>query len=722
MCNLLELNPDLDLLLGLGDDMDEDDNYDSKDETSSGLDSSSEDGEDDETEENMGNISRWKESLVERTISRKNTNLMQLVYGKSTSTPTPSIDQEDSSEDEFFKPKGEGNKKLGDGFVGDDLNIGDVSKFTNRASLKDWKEDEHIERIRDRFVTGDWSKAAQRNQTSEANTDDNDDVYGNFEDLETGEKHDGNRTDDASKGVNHKEDELTIEERRLKKLALQKTQKNLFLEIKPLELIIVDMHNAELLCVTLTRSTYDGSELSEEELDDKHGAKFPGDCPKESGYFDKLKEEIENRKQINIAELNDLDEATRLEIEGFRTGTYLRLEIHDVPFEMVENFDPCQPVLVGGIGLGEENVGYMQARLKRHRWHKKVLKTRDPIIVSIGWRRYQTVPVYAIEDQNGRHRMLKYTPEHMHCLAMFWGPLAPPNTGVVAIHNLSNNQASFRITATAVVLEFNHASRIVKKLKLVGHPCKIFKKTAFIKDMFTSDLEIARFEGAAVRTVSGIRGQVKKATKEAIGNEPKKKGGQPKEGIARCTFEDKIKMSDIVFLRAWTQVEVPQFYNPLTTALQPRDRTWQGMKTVAELRREHNLPIPVNKDSIYKPIERKPRKFNPLVIPKSLQAALPFASKPKDIPSRRKPLLENRRAVVMEPYERKVHTLVQQLRLIKNAKIKKRKIKEEKKRKELEMERAKDELITRKRQREERRERYREQEKLKKKMRRNADV
>lgn len=75
--------------------------------------------------------------------------------------------------------------------------------------------------------------------------------------------------------------------------------------------------------------------------------------------------------------------------------------------------------------------------------------------------------------------------------------------------------------------------------------------------------------------------------------------------------------------------------------------------------------------SIYlqQPIERKARKFNPLVIPKSLQAALPFASKPKDIPSRGRPLLENRRAVVMEPHEKKVHALVQHLQLIRHEKV-----------------------------------------------------
>ena len=93
---------------------------------------------------------------------------------------------------------------------------------------------------------------------------------------------------------------------------------------------------------------------------------------------------------------------------------------------------------------------------------------------------------------------------------------------------------------------------------------------------------------------------LQQAAKAELGNQPKKMGGSTKEGIARCTFEDRILMSDIVFLRAWTQVDIPQFFNPVTTLLQPHGQAWKGMKTVAELRRENNLPIPHNKDSVYK--------------------------------------------------------------------------------------------------------------------------
>lgn len=63
----------------------------------------------------MGNISKWKESLAERTTSRKTINLMQLVYGNSTSAAKAnenhdSSEDEDSDGEDFFKPKGEGNR------------------------------------------------------------------------------------------------------------------------------------------------------------------------------------------------------------------------------------------------------------------------------------------------------------------------------------------------------------------------------------------------------------------------------------------------------------------------------------------------------------------------------------------------------------------------------------------------------------------------------------
>ena len=38
------------------------------------------------------------------------------------------------------------------------------------------------------------------------------------------------------------------------------------------------------------------------------------------------------------------------------------------------------------------------------------------------------------------------------------------------------------------------------------------------------------------------------------------------------------------------------------------------MKTVGELRRERYEAVPVNKDSLYKPIERPVRKFNALKV------------------------------------------------------------------------------------------------------------
>lgn len=87
-------------------------------------------------------------------------------------------------------------------------------------------------------------------------------------------------------------------------------------------------------------------------------------------------------------------------------------------------------------------------------------------------------------------------------------PVRAPVQTHVHTHIHTHTQANFRIAATGVVLDVDKSAAVVKKLKLIGTPYKIFKNTAFIKGMFNSAIECAKFEGAALCTVSDIRGQV----------------------------------------------------------------------------------------------------------------------------------------------------------------------------------------------------------------------
>jgi ribosome biogenesis protein BMS1 len=385
-------------------------------------------------------------------------------------------------------------------------------------------------------------------------------------------------------------------------------------------------------------------------------------------WYDEQKAELAKQAEANKQAFEGEDEETRHLIEGYRPGAYVRLQLSNIPCEMVDYFDPHYPVLVGGLLASEEVMGYVQVRIKRHRWHAKILKTNDPLIFSMGWRRFQSVPIYSLDDGN-RNRMLKYTPEHMHCLATFWAPAARPNTGFCAFNSLESSVSHFRISATGTVLDMNKgagAHKIVKKLKLTGVPAKVFKNTAFIKDMFSSRLEVAKFEGANIKTVSGIRGQIKKPLSKP-------------EGHFRATFEDKVLMSDIVFLRCWYSIEPRRFYNPITSHLSETHNTFPAMRLTGKVRYDENIKTPNPVNSIYKPITNRQevRKFNPLKIPKALQASLPFESKVKNLSKQDKDNYLKQRAVVMSKDEKNVVTLLQQMRTVQKAKEVKRKEKKQ---------------------------------------------
>jgi ribosome biogenesis protein BMS1 len=399
-------------------------------------------------------------------------------------------------------------------------------------------------------------------------------------------------------------------------------------------------------------------------LNDKANARKDGGDVQEFGedeWYDAQKAMIQKQLDINKEEFGNLDERQREAVEGYRAGRYAKIVLEGVPAEFVSRFNARLPIVVGGLSATEDRFGFVQVRIKRHRWHKRILKTNDPLIFSLGWRRFQSMPIYSLTDSRTRSRMLKYTPEHMHCFGTFYGPLIAPNTGFVCFNSLaSSSTAGFRIAATGTVLSVDESTEIVKKLKLTGSPYKIFKNTAFIKDMFNSSLEIAKFEGASIKTVSGVRGQIKRALSKP-------------EGHFRATFEDKILLSDIVFLRAWYPVKPHRFYNPATNLV-----GWQAMRLTGQVRRDQDIATPQLKNSQYRKIERENRHFNPLRVPRALAADLPFRSQIVETRKQRKETYMQKRAVVNNtPDEKKARAFMQQLLTVRNEVAAKRKVKKD---------------------------------------------
>ncbi|KAH3757956.1 ribosome biogenesis protein BMS1 [Pelomyxa schiedti] len=333
-------------------------------------------------------------------------------------------------------------------------------------------------------------------------------------------------------------------------------------------------------------------------------------------YRDQLAHQMRKQKLINQTEFANEYEDARHQLEGIAAGAYVRLVFSEVPCEFTKYFSPSWPVIIGGLLSSEEQNGFVQVRFKKHRWFPKILKTRDPIVVSLGWRRFQTMAMYSMKDIKGANKLIKYTPQHMHCCATFWGPLTAPGTGLLAFQS-ANHQKQFRISATGVVLENDQSFKIMKKLKLIGYPIRILQNTCFIQGMFNSNLEVTKFHGAKLRTVSGIRGYVKK--------------GMPHNpGVFRAIFEDKLLPSDIVFLRSWYRVALPKLYNPVTNMLHGSNRLgWRAMKLVREIREERGLPIPSKFDSLYKEVVRQPHIDAPVRIPEKITSKLPFQALPQ---------------------------------------------------------------------------------------------
>src|SRR5258706_953050 len=318
------------------------------------LDFMDDDGGEDDLEVE-GREARWKNTIeanvanLTNQMSRRRRDWMTLIYGTNL-TPeevlTGKMTREGAEEED------EEDELLTFRTKEDvrGLEVLDQTKeLVNQGELNQWEEEEMLDSIRHLFITG----GAQGEEDRGGNGSE-----GGFEDLEAGDA-----PKEEAKGA---EDPEGVQ---AKALAAKK----------------------EVL-----KRKFD------EQYDDPQASKMD--------FYDTKKEEMAQQLRLNRAEFEGVSAEIRALVEGHRPGTYVRVELGSIPCELVENFDPSYPLLVGGLLPAEEKFGLVQARIKRHRWFTKTLKTNDPLVFSLGWRRLQTGPSLNPHDHSIRIPVVMESP------------------------------------------------------------------------------------------------------------------------------------------------------------------------------------------------------------------------------------------------------------------------------------------------------------------------
>lgn len=125
----------------------------------------------------------------------------------------------------------------------------------------------------------------------------------------------------------------------------------------------------------------------------------------------------------------------------FKIGSYLRIEVK-LDKDISRKLEPEYPVVLCSLKHQESGLAYLRVKIKKHRWYPHVLKNKDPLTFSIGWRKFQSIPVFTMEDETGNSevnmRMIKYTPKFGFCYGVFYSPMYAVGTTLLGISTVAD--------------------------------------------------------------------------------------------------------------------------------------------------------------------------------------------------------------------------------------------------------------------------------------------
>jgi len=219
-----------------------------------------------------------------------------------------------------------------------------------------------------------------------------------------------------------------------------------------------------------------------------------------------------------------------------KAGTFVKISIENVPISVVES--TRSSITVFSLLPHEQRMSVQHSSLQRHPQCDMVVKSKEEILMQIGFRRYTVRPIYSQHTRSNKHKFERFMPTTGAFVASAYAPMIFSNAPVVLFKREVDGTVT--LLSSGSLLSSDPDRVIVKRVVLSGHPCKINKRTATIRYMFHNPDDIHYFKPVELKTKYGKRGHIK----QTLGT----------HGHMKVGFDGQLKQNDTVLMCLYKRV------------------------------------------------------------------------------------------------------------------------------------------------------------------------
>ncbi|KAI9246121.1 hypothetical protein BDA99DRAFT_527523 [Phascolomyces articulosus] len=233
---------------------------------------------------------------------------------------------------------------------------------------------------------------------------------------------------------------------------------------------------------------------------------------------------------------------TQAIVGNIKPGTRITIWIKNVPKEAYGAYNKQRPYIVFGLLQYEHKMSMLNFQIQRDNAYEEPVKSKDPMVLHVGFRRYSVRPIYSQNTNKGTNHVHKFE-RFLHLgnsyIATVYGPVMFGKIPCMFYKETENVNEPI-LVSTGTFMNTDVKRIIAKRIVLSGHPFKIHKRSAVIRYMFFNPEDINYFKPIQLTTKYGRVGHIR----ESLGT----------HGYMKCIFDGSITQQDTVLMNLYKRV------------------------------------------------------------------------------------------------------------------------------------------------------------------------